>query len=95
MTAPVSYWRKMAAPIIARVITEIGTDDMRALHQALREAYPLGPKRMHPYKVWRDEIRRQLSPTSTAIMKRKPPIQSPGQLSIFGSKDPINIGAQA
>lgn len=53
-------WRDSAAPIIAGVIQRVGREDMAELHKALREAYPFGERRRWPYKVWRDEIRRQL-----------------------------------
>lgn len=55
-------WRDKAAPIIAKVIAETGTDDMRLLRKKLRKAFPWGEygKNYHPTKIWRDEIRRQL-----------------------------------
>jgi len=28
--------------------------------QALRESYPFGEKTNHPYKIWLDEIRKQM-----------------------------------
>lgn len=55
----VSYWRRIAAPIIARVLAEtegMPEGDVRA---ALRAAYPFGVRRHHPYKIWLDEIRVQ------------------------------------
>lgn len=81
MTYSQSTWRNAAAPIIARVIREVGTDDPVALRRALREAYPWGEKRMHPYKVWLDEIRRQLAGPSLVGNRRAPPV-SVGQLAI-------------
>lgn len=53
-------WREHCTLIIAEVIQEVGTDDMKALKKALVEAYPYGQKKLWPYKVWRSEIRRQL-----------------------------------
>jgi len=53
-------WRTIAAPIIALVIREVGVDDTKALRKALRDAYPFGEREMWPYKVWLDEIHRQL-----------------------------------
>jgi len=49
-------WREIAAPIIANVIASKPED----LRRALRDAYPFGPRRHWPYKVWLDEIARQL-----------------------------------
>ena len=58
----------MAAPIIAEVINDIGRDDMKELKSKLREAYPFGLREYHPYKIWLDEIKRQLG--------TKPPLGS-------------------
>jgi len=53
-------WRDHCRPIIATVIEQTGTDDMKKLRKALRDAYPYGQRKLHPYKIWRSEIRRQL-----------------------------------
>lgn len=53
-------WRDMARPIIARVIQEHESDDIRSIRRALREAYPFGERKYWPYKVWCDEVREQL-----------------------------------
>jgi hypothetical protein len=53
-------WRDHFRPRIARVIAEVGTDDMPALRRALRDAFPAGERRYHPYKIWLHEIRVQL-----------------------------------
>ncbi len=53
-------WREHASPIIDKVITEVGTSDMKVLRKALREAYPFGVRKYFPYKIWCDEIRVQL-----------------------------------
>jgi hypothetical protein len=76
-------WRDDCRPIIAEVIQRVGTTDPRALRAALLEAYPYGQRSMHPYKIWRDEIRRQLSPPATAIRRRMVPGDAPGQLSLL------------
>jgi len=55
-------WREKARPVIQSVIEEIGTDDMKTLRKALSEAYPFWEKENYPYKVWLDEIKKQLSP---------------------------------
>jgi len=84
-----SYWRKIAAPIIAKVIEEVGVEDERALRKALLEAYPFGQRSLWPYKVWRDEVRRQLrGPIVRSALKRsgalkRLPEESPGQMSLF------------
>ncbi len=53
-------WRDLAQPIIAETIERVGRDDPKKLRAALREAYPFGPRDYHPYKIWLDEIHRQL-----------------------------------
>lgn len=53
-------WRDSAGPKIAAVIAAVGTEDMKELRKALREAYPYGERKYWPYKVWLDEINRQL-----------------------------------
>lgn len=55
-----SSWRDVAAPIIRRVILEVGRDDEKKLRKALREAYPFGERAYTPYKIWLDEIKRQV-----------------------------------
>jgi len=66
-----SHWRNHAAPIIARVIAENAGKDENAIKLALREAYPFGQRKYHPYKVWLDEIQVQLGKKPHA-MKRIP-----------------------
>lgn len=79
-------WREEAAPIIARVIREVGTADPRALRKALRDAYPWHPKLSWPYKVWRDEIRRQMEGAGLRPRKLPKPKPSPeGQLDLFST----------
>jgi hypothetical protein len=53
-----SFWRDKAAPIVAAVIAN-NTDPAR-LPAELREAYPFGVRRHHPYKIWLSEVARQL-----------------------------------
>jgi hypothetical protein len=52
--------REHIAPLIANIIGSVGTKDMKALRAALRQAYPYGERKYWPYKVWCDEVRRQL-----------------------------------
>lgn len=83
-----SYWRSIAAPIIRQVIEEVGRNDARALRKALLDAYPFGTKRYHPYRIWRDEIRRQLEGRQHRRLKHE--ITAPGQLSLLACLKPIN-----
>ncbi|MEQ8720974.1 MAG: hypothetical protein RID81_06820 [Sandaracinaceae bacterium] len=54
-----SRWRKQAAPIIRRVLEANAGASEPTIRRALRDAYPFGPRRYHPYKIWLDEIHRQ------------------------------------
>lgn len=77
-------WREYCAPIIHRVITEVGTADEPKLRAALREAYPFGERKHHPYKIWLDEVHRQLvfHRVMSAIRKAKAPSPD-GQGELF------------
>lgn len=61
MFGPAPTWRTYARPIIAKVISEVGRADEKALRLALCKAYPFGQKSGWPYEVWRTEIKRQLA----------------------------------
>lgn len=54
-----SRWRKIAAPIIARVLKESEGKTEAEIKAALSAAYPFGPREYHPYKIWLKEIRCQ------------------------------------
>lgn len=54
-------WRDSAYPIIGKVIAENKDKTEKEIRKALREAYPYGERRMHPYKVWCDEVNKQLN----------------------------------
>ena len=64
-------WRQYSAPIIKRVIEQCGTEDMKLLRKKLHEAYPFGERKYHPYKIWCDEIRRQLGLKQSNSNRRK------------------------
>lgn len=55
-----SSWRDRAAPIIRGVILEVGREDEKKLRKALFDAYPFGERKYTPYKIWLDEIKRQV-----------------------------------
>lgn len=55
----VKTWREVATPIIYRVLTENKDKSEAEIKKALFDAYPFGPRKMHPYKIWLDEIKRQ------------------------------------
>lgn len=56
-----SRWRQAANEVIERVLAELpaeATDQDKA--NALSRAYPFGAKEHHPYKIWRDAVRRAI-----------------------------------
>lgn len=68
-----SHWRNTAQPIIARVIAE-HKDKPAELRKALRDAYPFGQRKYHPYTIWCDEVARQLG--------RKPKLGTVGRRTL-------------
>jgi len=54
-----SHWRRLAAPIIAKILAETQGKPEAEIRAALRAAYPFGSRAHHPYKIWLDEIRVQ------------------------------------
>jgi hypothetical protein len=61
-----SYWRKIATPIIAKVLIETVGKEEAVIRKALKDAYPFGERSYHPYKIWLDEVQKQ-----RGIKKRK------------------------
>jgi len=53
-------WRDRMRPLIAQVIEEHAGEPENAIKAALAAAYPCGEKKNYVYKVWLDEIKRQL-----------------------------------
>lgn len=70
MTMAIS-WRDRLAPVIAKVIAEVGREEPKRLRAALRDAYPCGERKYWPYKVWCDEVRRQLGIAHVGISARE------------------------
>jgi hypothetical protein len=66
-----SYWRDKAAPIIAQVIKENKDKPEKELKAALFKAYPFGERKYHPYKIWCDEVAKQLGKKSRYFSRRK------------------------
>lgn len=74
-------WRDHARPIVARVIAAHPEASEKELRAALRDAYPFGERKYQPYKVWCDEVRRQLR--LPRILERPKAQDLPGQLTLF------------
>ena len=86
MSVYASHWRAKAAPIIAKVIADnpsIGDKELRAKISA---EYPFGERKYHPYKIWCDEVARQLGKDRRYFGKSlKPRKQYTGPL-VFGQR---------
>lgn len=53
-------YRTKMQPLIASVIAEHKNEPLNAIREHLREAFPMGPRQYHPYKIWLSECRVQL-----------------------------------
>lgn len=71
-------WRESAKPIIAKVIKDNQGKTEKEIRKALRDAYPWGERRYHPYKIWCDEVKVQ-----TGRKKRKQFIHPENQPGLF------------
>lgn len=65
-----SYWRMKARPIIDKVLADTKGQDEKVICNAIRDAYPFGERRYHPYKIWCDEVRRQRGLKGEAQMQK-------------------------
>lgn len=72
-------WRDRLAPIIADTILAVGRTDPQALRRALRDAFPCPPRKHWPYKVWLDEIHRQVGRRNPGLTRR----EREAQLELF------------
>lgn len=57
-------WRSRAKDVIAEVVKANPGVGGRELRKLLREAYPFGERRYHPYKIWCDEVNKTLKDLS-------------------------------
>lgn len=80
-----STWRDKAAPIIAEVLRVTAGKPEADIKKALLEAYPFGPRKYRPYKIWCDEIRRQrgLKKPKPAVKRERKRAEVAGQASLF------------
>lgn len=70
-------WRDHAKPIIYKTIIENEGKPTKEIKKALRDAYPFGERKYHPYKIWCDEVRKQLG------LKRKNKNIDTNQIELF------------
>ena len=83
-----SQWRRKAAPIIKDVLAAMAGRPEHEIRAALRAAYPFGPRKHHPYKIWLDEIRvqtgrRRLSGRQRVMQGRPAESPDPRQVELF------------
>lgn len=79
-----NIWRDRARPIVAEAIDsgrKLGFEG-NALKKHVSAAYPFGERAMHPYKIWLDEVKRQLGQGPPSGMPARP-ADMPGQGMLF------------
>ena len=86
--AMLSYWRRRAAPIIARVLTENAGKADEEIRTALFDAYPFGERAHHPYRIWLDEIKvqsglKKITPTIRKLQGRPSQLPDERQTEMF------------
>lgn len=87
-----STWRQRAEPIIRKAVCEIvgpnpppySDYEKGEIRRLLRRRYPWGKKDLWPFKVWCDEIARQLGEKTE---EREPPEVDPRQIDMFGKQE--------
>jgi hypothetical protein len=66
-----SYWRSKAAAVITQAIAEgkaQGLED-KELKKFVNKRYPFGMRQYHPYKIWLDEMNKQLATPKSSTGK--------------------------
>lgn len=53
-------WRAKAKAVIRQVMADHPKAEPKELRRLISEAYPFGERKYHPYKIWLDEVNRQL-----------------------------------
>jgi hypothetical protein len=54
----VSHWRTASRRIILKVLLDTQGQSEEEIKKALHDAYPFGERKMYPYKIWLDEVKR-------------------------------------
>lgn len=57
MKTNISAWRNTARGVIARIVQENRQLPENELRKKLKDAYPFGERKYHPYKIWLSEQR--------------------------------------
>lgn len=80
-------WRDRARPIIDGVLRATRGQSESEIKAALMAAYPFGPRRYHPYRIWCDEVRvqrgRKRPPTHRPEHVRRIEAEAAGQLPLL------------
>ncbi len=71
-------WRGFCKPIIETAIKENPTTTDKEIKKILKPLYPFGEREYYPYKVWLDEIKKQLK--ARARMKESPKLHFPKEI---------------
>lgn len=59
-----SAWRRAARRVINETLAQLRAEGItkernpQAVKKALNEAYPFGPRKNHPYRMWREEVQK-------------------------------------
>lgn len=59
-------WRQHSAKVISELIgsripRRLSADELNRLRKEISDAFPFGPRRHHPYKIWLSEVANQLA----------------------------------
>lgn len=73
-------WRQSCRPLIAETIKANEGKTLKELKKAIREVYPFGERKYHPYKIWFDEVKIQLGLKKKKI---KGQINNPNQTELL------------
>ncbi len=85
--AMISHWRRIAAPIIAKILAEMEEKPETEIRAALGAAYPFGLRKHHPYRIWLDEIRiqtgrRRIDSRVRQLQGRPPQLPDPAPVAV-------------
>lgn len=79
MARDAGSWRSHSQPIIAKIIAENSEKSDEEVHKLLMAAYPYGRRKHYPYKVWCDEVKKQMESRRTKARS-----QASQQKEMFG-----------
>lgn len=67
-----AYWRRKSRESIAEALASVGPQaDEPTRRRAISAAYPFGPRRMYPYRIWLEEVGWALNGTPAAAAAAK------------------------